>query len=544
MRRRTWKLVRLVAPIGLIPLFACLAPPVQSPKTNVTQETSVRVEQSLKDKVDILFMVDNSLSMEPKQKELQARFPQLIKQLDTFAAQGSPASYHIGVVSSDLGAGQNTQNCKPGGDGGKLQVTPNPMATVPPPANCSGFSLSGGVRYLDYNQKTNTNNVMGGLSVSDAFTCMASVGDEGCGFEHQLESAYRALRNNIPENQGFLRSDAILAVVFVTDEDDCSAPDDTDLFVNNAQAMSTYGVLHSFRCTQFGVQCNGQPVPPMSVSNLTGCTSYDLSNGGKLTDLKTYKDFFTKPAAQGGVKVDPNDVILMAIAAPSDPVGVQITMPCADQTNTASCPILNHSCIAATNNAFFGDPAVRVNEVVSAAKNHTLTSICDTDYTAALKSLGDLIISSLGAGCLNSPIENKPDGTPDCVVTDVKTNPDGTQSSQEVPSCAENNGVVPCWKVVNKLTDYNSGQCYQSPLPASCKLPSSCQPIDTAETIQNNPPNSPLPQCAGTGQPADATKCELVTVSIDRGTDATGKPNDAPPGTVAQVSCATLASSM
>ena len=47
MRSRTWKLVRLVAPIGLIPLFACLAPPVESPKTTVTQETSVRVEQSV-----------------------------------------------------------------------------------------------------------------------------------------------------------------------------------------------------------------------------------------------------------------------------------------------------------------------------------------------------------------------------------------------------------------------------------------------------------------------------------------------------------------
>jgi len=53
MRSRTWKLVRLVAPIGLIPLFACLSPPVESPKTTVTQETSVRVEQSLKNKVDL-----------------------------------------------------------------------------------------------------------------------------------------------------------------------------------------------------------------------------------------------------------------------------------------------------------------------------------------------------------------------------------------------------------------------------------------------------------------------------------------------------------
>jgi hypothetical protein len=539
MRSRTWKLARLVAPIGLIPLFACLAPPVESPKTTVTQETSVRVDQSVKNKVDLLFMVDNSNSMAPKQAQLQLRFPQLIKQLDDFAMKGNPASYHIGVVTSDLGAAGNTQACaKSGGDGGKLQVTPLP-GSVPPPPNCANFALSGGVRYLDYNQIAATNNIMGGLSVPDAFTCMASVGDQGCGFEHQLESAYRALHDKIPENNGFLRSDAILAVVFVTDEDDCSAPDNTDLFTNTTQSVSMYGVLQSFRCTQFGIECNGMPLTGQSTSGLTGCTSFDLSNGGKLTDLTAYNNFFTKPAALGGVKVDPNDVILVGISAPSDPVGVQVTMPCTGQPNTPSCSTLNHSCVAATDAKFFGDPAVRLNSVVNQARNHSLTSICDTDYTAAMQRLGDLIISSIGAGCLNSPIANRADGTPDCVVTDVTALPDGSTSTKEVPSCAENNHQIPCWQVINKLTDYNSGACFQTPVPNTCKLPSTCQPVPNAAHIADNP----TPTCAGTGAAANPMTCDLVTVSIDRGTDSTGKPNDAPAGTTAQVSCATIASS-
>ena len=431
MRSRTWKLVRLVAPVGLIPLFACLAPPVESPKTTVTQETSVRVLQSVKNKVDILFMVDNSLSMAPKQAALRARFPQLIKRLQDFAAQGNPASYHIGVVDSDLGAGLNTANCKAGGDGGKLQVVPTNPSTVPPPANCSSFGLSGGISYLDYNQLTGTDNIMGGLSLEDAFNCMTSVGDEGCGFEHQLESAYRSLHDKIAENTGFLRSDAILAVVFVTDEDDCSAPDDTDLFVSNTQANSMYGVLHSFRCTQFGVQCNGMPLPAMSTPTpFMGCTSYDLSNGGKLTDINTYINFFTKPAAQGGVKADPNDVILVGITAPSDPVGVTITTPCAgpERAVVPHPQSLLHR--RDRPEEFFGDPAVRVNAVINTAHNHSLTSICDTDYTGAIQSLGDPSSRQIGVGCLNSPIEARADGTPDCVVTDVTTNPDGSQSVQ------------------------------------------------------------------------------------------------------------------
>jgi hypothetical protein len=542
MRSRTWKLARLVAPIGLVPLFACLAPPVESPKTTVTQETSVRVEQSVKNKVDLLFMIDNSNSMQPKQDQLRLRFPQLIKQLDTFAMQGNPASYHIGVVTSDLGANNTSACATPGGEGGKLQVTPSTMSSKPPPANCANFSLSGGVRYLDYNQIAGTNNVMGGLNVADAFTCMASVGDQGCGFEHQLESAYRALHDQakIAENAGFYRSDAILAVVFVTDEDDCSAPDNTDLFTNNAQSMSMYGVLQSFRCTQFGIQCNGMPLTGQATSGNMGCSSYDLSNGGKLIDLKQYIDFFTKPAALGGIKADPNDVILLGISAPADPVGVTITMPCMGQPNTPSCPILNHSCIAQSDPNFFGDPAVRLNAVVNSAKNHAQASICDTDYTAAMQKLGDLIISSIGAGCLNSPIANRPDGHPDCVVTDVTTLSDGSTSTKEVPSCAENNHVVPCWQVIDKLASYNSGSCFQSPTPGSCKLPSTCQPVPNAAHIAD----PVAPKCAGTGAAADPNTCELVTVSIDRGMDSTGKPNDAPPGTTAQVSCATIASSM
>ena len=392
MRSRTWKLVRLAAPLGLIPLFACLSPPVESPKTTVTQETSVRVEQSVKNKVDLLFLVDNSPSMAPKENELKSKFPQLIKILDDFAAKGNPASYHIGVVNSDLGSGPFTLNqgqCHPGGDGAKLQVTPATGA-ADVPAACTGFSLSGGVRYLDYNQLAGTNNIMGGLDVPTAFSCMSSVGEAGCGFEHQLEATYRSLHDTIAENTGFLRSDAILAVVFVTDEDDCSAPPTSDLFDPSTNGVNMYGTLHSFRCTQFGIQCNGMPVPPMSVSGLTGCESQTMANGGKLFDVQKYIDFFTKPAAQGGVKVDPNDVILVGITSASDPVGVSITMPCADQVNTASCPILSHSCVQPGNVMWNGDPAVRINTVVKSAKHNNLTSVCDTDYTAAIQALGEL----------------------------------------------------------------------------------------------------------------------------------------------------------
>ena len=176
------------------------------------------------------------------------------------------------------------------------------------------------------------------------------------------------------------------------------------------------------------------------------------------------------------------------------------------------------------SDAFFGDPAVRLSTVVASAKHNNLTSICDTDYTAAIQALGDLIISQIGAGCLNSPIANRANGNPDCVVEDVTALPDGTTMTSELPSCAENGHVVPCWQVIDKLAQYNSQGCTPQARaqPPTCKLPPSCQPVTN---------------------PVDG-KQQLVTVSIDRGVDGTGKPNPAPAGTTANVSCATVASSM
>ena len=211
MRSRTWKLVRLAAPLGLIPLFACLSPPVESPKTTVTQETSVRVEQSVKNKVDLLFLIDNSPSMAPKQTELANRFPTLIKALQNFAMQGNPASYHIGVVTSDLGAGPFTLNqgqCHPGGDGAKLAGHAGRRRDAAPGVTCTNFALVGRRPLHRLQPARRHRQHHGRPDVPTAFSCMAAVGEAGCGFEHQLESPYRALHDTIPENAGFLRSDA------------------------------------------------------------------------------------------------------------------------------------------------------------------------------------------------------------------------------------------------------------------------------------------------------------------------------------------------
>jgi hypothetical protein len=246
--------------------------------------------------VDILFMVDNSPSMDPKQQRLAENFPKMIQVLqqipDPSGGQSLP-NVHIGVISSDMGSGSDPigQNCKRVlGDRGLLwgndpnnfiaSVAPNsPYANDPNhrPLATPGCGLHTGQRWIsdvaDPNGNGRVKNYDG--NIQDVFSCLATaVGTGGCGFEHQLQSVRVALNadypnnpqnasNQInPENIGFVRPNAYLAIVLVTDEDDCSAdPDDT---VNDSMFLQTQQVVTetaSLRCAVRGHVCNGQPIP-------------------------------------------------------------------------------------------------------------------------------------------------------------------------------------------------------------------------------------------------------------------------------------------
>lgn len=140
------------------------------------------------DKVDLLFVLAD-FTVIPKRNELVKRFPQLIAQLAT----ASPASYHIGVISTDLGAGPFTYNsgqCHPDGDGAKLLVGPAPSTVLSGGVSCNGFGLAGGARYIDYDRIAGTTNIVGVPDVVTAFDCMSAISDAGCPYFQALEAAY------------------------------------------------------------------------------------------------------------------------------------------------------------------------------------------------------------------------------------------------------------------------------------------------------------------------------------------------------------------
>ena len=457
--------------------------------------TSCRQTES-STKVDALFLVDNSGSMDVMQTELRQRFTQFLKVFHDLADKGTYVDLHIGVITSDYGAGATSEpgcQASPGGDKGLLQS----LGAVAP-FDCQPPM---GAPYIEYTFEPGgggKGNLPMGQDLDATFTCMASVGARGCGAEHQLESVYAALHNT-KENAGFLREDALLAVVFLTNEDDCSAPADTDLFDPNKYVK--YGPGTSYRCTRHGVVC-GEPAspPPQGSSHgpLEMCVPAPNPGVGRLFDVSRYTNYFTLPAASGGVKLDPADVLLVGIDAPETPFETLLAVAGSGQDGKpyeecaliqdACLPVLQHSCHNEKHAGFYGDPSVRLNAVIRSAKNHAVTSICDDDYSEALTNIARLIVSQLGECCLPAMLPPDPrapnDPTQfvvDCTVQLVTQNPDGSSDIVAVPQCAS--GVArPCFQI--EVKDACGGLSPQSLGVSVLRNPNSPLPPHTTASAE------------------------------------------------------------
>lgn len=331
--------------------------------------------------LDLLFMIDNSQSMAVMQQKLAEKLPQFMDVLK--GIPGGLPDLHVAVISSSLGAGifSNVPGCAPDGLGD--QTGSFQGATV-----CN--ALHPGQKFIS--TANGINNFDGDISA--VFACMAMLGDRGCGFEHQFESTRVALQRAMdpadPDNAGFLRPNAALAIVMLTNEDDCSAPADSDLFDPTQQLLSDrYGGLNSYRCNQFGHLCGGIS-PPSSPGNytLTGCTSAEES--GRLTTVKGFVTFLKGLKSQ-----DPAKLLVAALAGPAEPYSVE---PQTFQLGTGATevqPAVVHSCTRSP--VEYADPAVRIKAWTdSFGDNGIFESICPADFGPALKRIADGISRMVG----------------------------------------------------------------------------------------------------------------------------------------------------
>ncbi|MBX3270310.1 MAG: hypothetical protein KF729_08610 [Sandaracinaceae bacterium] len=210
--------------------------------------------------LDLLLVVDNSNSMAEEQALLAAQLPRLARVLATGDVDGDgvqdlPAlhSLRVGTISTDMGTGGfHVPTCTAAdfGDDGALRTRVGPEAAPECPATLPAYaSLASGA-----------------ASDVDAFvsqvSCAARLGIGGCGFEQQLEAIAKAITPSTAPmtfhggtrghadgaNAGLARSDAMLAVLVLTDEDDCSASDPGIFDLSSALYG---GVDLNLRCAQF-----------------------------------------------------------------------------------------------------------------------------------------------------------------------------------------------------------------------------------------------------------------------------------------------------
>jgi len=191
----------------------CLDRPVAPAKPETSNVFVDQLVQTAVDKIDLLFMIDNSVSMADKQEILKSAVPLLLRRLvqpNCLDAQGHATGafgtctgdttpefnpigdIHIGIVSSSLGA-----------HGGSVCAT----AATPDDHLDDKAHLIGSVRtgvaswnnsgFLAWDQNGKKNNPPGEsnpTALNMAFSSMiGAVGEHGCGYEASLESWYRFL---------------------------------------------------------------------------------------------------------------------------------------------------------------------------------------------------------------------------------------------------------------------------------------------------------------------------------------------------------------
>jgi hypothetical protein len=247
------------------------------------------IRSSTIDKVDLLFMLDNSLSTSNKQRLLVQAIPPLVSRLITPAcvdSQGQPngmsadahgtcsqgrpefapiRDLHVGIITSSLGdhgsgdvcsAAQATANQASNTPASFYDDLAELLPSVRPAVPLDNWNDSGFLVWDPRDQTTvkdpHPNLGPSGTDASTFINALSTqalaVGEHGCGYEASLEAWYRFLIDPAPvhgmSNDGsvsvrgvtnqtvlaqraaFLRPDSLLAVLMMSDENDCSVLDE------------------------------------------------------------------------------------------------------------------------------------------------------------------------------------------------------------------------------------------------------------------------------------------------------------------------------
>ncbi len=152
-------------------------------------------------KMDLLFVIDDSESMREEQDNLSANLPGFIDILDNFNA--GDLDYRVGITTTGMN-----------------------FSLFSPPLNSTNLVGDNGALRQECGM-TKRWIERGDPDAKAQFSCAANVGLDGPPLEMPLWATQLALRDRLEDdtNAGFLRDDALLGIIVISDEDDCSRTD-------------------------------------------------------------------------------------------------------------------------------------------------------------------------------------------------------------------------------------------------------------------------------------------------------------------------------
>jgi hypothetical protein len=263
-------------------LAACAAersePPPRDSLVPEPDKRVARLQIDAIDKIDVLFVVDDSGSMAQEQAALAKQLPRMARALATGDLDDDgtpefppPADVQLGVVSPNMGLPglSDIEKCTGLGDDGRLLSELGPAS-----AGCGHKQPP----FLHYTAPDTDAD-----QLAEQFSCLAQLGTDGCGFEQPLEAALKALWPSADErvrfhgvepgmptsghgdgaNLGFSRAatgdvPSLLVIVLLTDEDDCSASD-LALFTPNSYLDPTKDADARLLAQGLNVRCTLNP---------------------------------------------------------------------------------------------------------------------------------------------------------------------------------------------------------------------------------------------------------------------------------------------
>ncbi len=258
----------------------CLDRPIGREQPRTTNVLVDELVQSAVDKIDLLFVVDNSISMADKQAILAQALPDLVDRLVSpicVNADGVEVSHpasateecqngsarefnpiddiHIGVITSSLGGYGALYDCQQNDDGGSEQRVDMAHLLGSLPRGSAAAPAASATGFLSWEPGSQRNDFVQAFS-----NLVQESGEFGCGWEATLEAWYRFLVDPYPytkvvrqpcnssdtnnlcagpqlkpgtnereidtviinQRAQFLRPDSLLAIIMLSDENDCS----------------------------------------------------------------------------------------------------------------------------------------------------------------------------------------------------------------------------------------------------------------------------------------------------------------------------------